>query len=362
MTPFLQMTPLRRLLWLGGLAANKAVEDTASGNPLTFLTDLARPLSRLAASFLPVQSGTGDPSPENVRPITGWTGLNVWHGGKNLFSSQIEQGTIRGSDGTLVTNYTRVRTNDFIFLKAGKYTISLDGAYAVYVLKYDNDETYIPGESGSFMTLPATFTLYGDRKIKFVLRKQDDSANIAPSDVSNVQIEPGQTATAYEAPNITKYPVTWSTHGTVYGGYVDLVTGEVWASYKSIDIGSISWNRSTSYTNPFFYGNISERKKGSVSDFFCDSFAKDVMHTISRLFGNEAEDLSITFASDFGSTQVFIRCDTYISGTDFKTAMEGKYIVYPLATPVLLATNRLTLSRAITLFGRMQTGIVKLRS
>ena len=79
-----ELTPLRKLLFMGALAGGKEVEDTASGNPLTFVTDLARPLKSLVANFLPVQAGTGDPSPENVRSISGWSALNVWHMGANL--------------------------------------------------------------------------------------------------------------------------------------------------------------------------------------------------------------------------------------------------------------------------------------
>lgn len=32
----------------------------------------------------PVQAGSGIPSPNNVRPITGWTGAKLWRGGKNM--------------------------------------------------------------------------------------------------------------------------------------------------------------------------------------------------------------------------------------------------------------------------------------
>ena len=35
------------------------------------------PLKSLIASIVPVQAGSGDPSPENVRPISGWTGCEV---------------------------------------------------------------------------------------------------------------------------------------------------------------------------------------------------------------------------------------------------------------------------------------------
>lgn len=36
------------------------------------------PLKGLTVDIEPVQSGSGDPSPDNVRPITGWTGVNVF--------------------------------------------------------------------------------------------------------------------------------------------------------------------------------------------------------------------------------------------------------------------------------------------
>lgn len=38
----------------------------------------------VVSKIVPPQSGSGDPSPENVRPIESWTGANLWHGGKNL--------------------------------------------------------------------------------------------------------------------------------------------------------------------------------------------------------------------------------------------------------------------------------------
>lgn len=46
------------------------------------------PVKSLIVNIDPVQSGTGDPSPTNVRPITGWTGANVVRTGKNLFGGE----------------------------------------------------------------------------------------------------------------------------------------------------------------------------------------------------------------------------------------------------------------------------------
>ena len=57
-----------------------AIEKTVSGDIVTF--DDAIPdtlLKTVKVNIEPVQSGTGDPSPDNIRPITGWTGVNIRH-------------------------------------------------------------------------------------------------------------------------------------------------------------------------------------------------------------------------------------------------------------------------------------------
>lgn len=52
--------------------------DTATGNPVS-ITDGADdiPVVDLTASIEPSQSGSGDPSPNNIRPISGWNSVNV---------------------------------------------------------------------------------------------------------------------------------------------------------------------------------------------------------------------------------------------------------------------------------------------
>ena len=40
------------------------------------------------SKIVPKQSGSGDPSPENVRPISAWTGAKLWQGGKNLLPTE----------------------------------------------------------------------------------------------------------------------------------------------------------------------------------------------------------------------------------------------------------------------------------
>ena len=65
--------------------------DTASGSIASFpdgADDI--PLKSCIVHVEPVQAGSGDPSPENVRPISGWTGCEVQRTGKNLIPDDIE--------------------------------------------------------------------------------------------------------------------------------------------------------------------------------------------------------------------------------------------------------------------------------
>lgn len=58
---------------------------TVSGNNITSFrsADIAN-IESLKCHFLPVQEGSGDPSPENVRPISGWNGIQIQHINKNF--------------------------------------------------------------------------------------------------------------------------------------------------------------------------------------------------------------------------------------------------------------------------------------
>ena len=60
-------------LYKGSIGGTKRNE--ATGNPVV-LPEYEQ-LEKLAIEFLPKQAGTGDPSPENVRPITGWDSVKI---------------------------------------------------------------------------------------------------------------------------------------------------------------------------------------------------------------------------------------------------------------------------------------------
>lgn len=75
-----------------------------------FVTDMTAPLKECKVYFSPVQEGSGDPSPDNVRPINGWTGVEVYQSREdtsNFITFHIdwtdEAGTVYGGYVDLVT-------------------------------------------------------------------------------------------------------------------------------------------------------------------------------------------------------------------------------------------------------------------
>ena len=193
-------------------------------------------LSSFKIHFSPIQAGTGDPSPTNVRPITGWTGVTGYKGGKNLYSAG-DQTFERFKKVSLGRTFS-----------PGTYTLSLeatstdtdDSKCDVYLFYGETSSGKSKGfsrdtrDSWTF-TIDVVFDSLWMYAAQTWLASEGDTATF-----SNIQLEIGSTATSYEpysAP--TSYPVSWESQGTVYGGYVDLVSGDAVATmlYKKHRVG-----------------------------------------------------------------------------------------------------------------------------
>lgn len=78
--------------------------ETLAGDAVNFTTDLKASLKECKVYFEPIQEGEGDPSPNNVRNITGWDGVEVKNG-DNIYSIDWtnEVGTVYGGYVDLVS-------------------------------------------------------------------------------------------------------------------------------------------------------------------------------------------------------------------------------------------------------------------
>ena len=108
-----EWSTLKKLIWLvgSGIAGASYIWKTVTG-ALIHLTDaLASPMQKCEVTLEPIQEGSGDPSPTNVRPITGWTGCEVTRTGKNVLQLPLYY----RADLTLPVLF---------FIKAGDYYLS----------------------------------------------------------------------------------------------------------------------------------------------------------------------------------------------------------------------------------------------
>lgn len=204
-----------------------SIPTVASGSVASFVSASIQPVSVLA-NIAPVQAGSGDPSPDNIRPITGWTGLNLCQSGQNLSSL----GTFSyPTDGTVATIATG--------LIPGTYTVSYhidsvtttgNGIRPRFQYTLDGETVYVFG----------TFATNGDSS--FTCTIPTGATNIAviaqhvPAvtafSISDIMLNTGSDALAYTPYNhYSVIPVTWADAGTVYCGTLNVTQGLLTATH-----------------------------------------------------------------------------------------------------------------------------------
>lgn len=124
---------------------------------VSFVTNVVMP-TKVVCEFSPVQEGTGDPSPDNVRPISGWTGCNVIDTGYNLLNLGVAEAT----PGALIDGKR--------ILEPYKYYPGFHGTSINYFSRGYVTDFSVNGQSCSFTlsqyTIGITFLVKGGTRIK----------------------------------------------------------------------------------------------------------------------------------------------------------------------------------------------------
>lgn len=217
------------------IIANSPHLKSASGAIISFSDGADLPLKSLLVDIDPVQSGSGDPSPSNVRAISGWDSVKVTRTGKNLLKpptvSTSEHNGISfayTSDGGIVCNGTSTgvaysAVQNGFRLPVGQYVKNTQDSNGIGVLvqiKTSPNWTTVRGGgvSDRTVTINAEDTLY-DLAVRIripsgitlnnyvyypMLRLSGDSDTYEPYNGVNVSIDLGQ---------------------SVYGGTLNPLTG-----------------------------------------------------------------------------------------------------------------------------------------
>ena len=244
---------------------NALVEATTdpfevSGNPVTCQT-IGHQELEVVTKFEPKQEGSGDPSPDNVRPISGWDALGLNRAGNNLFGGlafaeklkQVAGATIDRGAGTVYFTGESVANNPVLFdgfKPDTKYTIILYGkqnnnasrvANLAIIYSDGGAAHYLAFQTAGENSYCVTATVDGRSATKLVGTYVDagvtlyyDKCGIFEGAVTLEDFEPfiGDIYTALPGQ-------------TVYGGRVNWAKGELIDEYMSItlDGSETTWTR-----------------------------------------------------------------------------------------------------------------------
>lgn len=256
--------------------------ESASGDIANFTTDMKAPLKECKVYFKPIQEGEGNSSPDNVRNIIGWNGVNLYKCKKNLVleNSIIDNFYVRGAvtqTGTEIGSTNQAsgyKCTDFIkVLPNTTYTITFTwiNAAAAGLAFYSNTkvENTISGISMMAMKKsPYTFTTPSNcNYIRFTSKNLNSFMGLVQGSVE-------LTEDVYDGNIIS---TSWSDEvGTVYGGYIDWVIGELVGiyTYQTFD-GDEPWSAygSDVYRFALQPSNGFPKKKNGQNNIICDSYS-----------------------------------------------------------------------------------------
>lgn len=219
-----------------------------SGNPVQCYPVSGYPLG-ITASWEPTQEGTGDPSPDNIRPIKGRDSVEVERCGENLilfpYSSGIQEknGLViePQQNGSIVVNGTALETTYYIFEKNLEKRVPLNTVMALSGCPVGGDlkngyyiGLYVAGKWNVDIGTGNTNVICNSRNIGSRIEITIIKGTVCDNLIFWPKLEIGDKITPY-----CKYQgdtTTLTLPETIYGGSVDAVTGEGELQYNKVNI------------------------------------------------------------------------------------------------------------------------------
>ena len=317
--------------------------------PIVTCNPMAGTPLHVVSQIVALQEGDGDPSPDNVRPITGWTEANLWHGGKNLISG-LKKGYY-GTDFKLYEPNSTVYVSFSEQMPAGKYAISYS--------KNVNLVRYFTAKNNKTATTSILETDPINTKLAIINLKENDILYISFRLYSNdpwdatAQMEYGTQTSPYEP--YKGQVVTLGFGQTVYGGTLDWNTGVLTIDHFGRTYTHLDSFYSYSSNGVFSFATNLLDFKGKLNPittkWMCDTLIPESYNY------TDANKKNYSVGTDSGSNALYFRLDNNQEATveDFKTwiGQHPTTVVADLRTPFsiqLTPTEILALSGVNTLY------------
>lgn len=342
-----------------------------------YIEDGAPLYAKRASVFIePFQAGSGDPSPSNVRAISGWNGVKIKVCGNNIFNpnkipdNARQTCTVNGNKFvlTVLSNGNYKSSNFEIEGIFEGSTLHLSGAVqnsgnndGRISVRFLHGDTEIDASNRLEISAQTGFSIkqvpQGTTKL-FVVCYSSFLNNATTGDKSTFTDVVLSLNNELYSPFVSHdYNITFSNEaGTVYGGTLDIINGLLTVNRKWIDLGTLLYIKHPDnyFQTSHLETSLDNAKRYSSNinaDIICSQYKTNPVVTIPNfdnvigIFWYESENRNILRIKD----------NRYIDSSvnEFKNAMNGVTLVYPLNTPIIYQiqpTNILMLNSINTIF------------
>lgn len=302
-----------------GMSGEQSARYTVSGTPpLSLPNSLGKPLKAWEVDVLPYQEGTGDPAPDNVRPIHGTDKLTITTAGKNLldFNGITQYGItvtkVNGVAHIAGTATTTAYPINFVTTEypAGTYVWSISELPTGVQCQYTKN-----GAWAGYVTQGATLTLSEPALIGGYVNVA--TGTTVDADI-RIQLEFGSTASDF-TPYIAPSQTVLTLPQTVYTGTIGSEGGE--SRTAVVTVSDLVW----SYNRETFFASIPDKAFGMGNAIICEQYKP----SISTGFNLSDYEISVGGSNNY----IYIKDPRYTTASEFKAAQGDVKIVYPLAVP-----------------------------
>lgn len=270
----------------------------------------------------------------NICPISGWTAANVTRTGKNL-CKMFADGYVPSINGGILVPASDSRSDFIPIVPNTRYTFSANvSSLTMYTFYYDKDKNFLSYQNGS-----GIISYDSPANSAFAMLR----AGVPQVSNFDFQFEKG-VRTTYEPYNGTTYNIQFTDGDnplTVYGGTLDVTTGELVVDRVMVDLGTLNYSYYSGNLFTALITNLKPVPNSRLCNALCSIYVAEQ--------GNRYASIDGSFVAGFNNAPTLAIHDSrFTDATDFKTAMNGVQLVYELATPL---TYHLTPTQVRTLVG-----------
>jgi len=341
------------------------VTDSASGS-IAHIADGADsiPMKSFKVNIVPVQSGSGNPSPNNVRPISAWNSIGVTIAGKSFidFERLLKKwgaNYTKTEDAFIVTSTGAGYRQPYVFAQK-------DVNISVSAVITDNEGAsgwrldFLNANNTLVATLNATTSSVANVMASKIRLNYGTGGN--GGTYKDIQVELGSEVTEFEPYNGKTYDISLVSAGAVYGGTLDVISGELVIDRRLINLSTSGYTFSLMdaavYPNNYVYKNYSignmleKNNSGDITKIVCNYLPSIARNNVGvgvfQIHDGNANEVRLSFLKEdrfatWDNLQEWMRslADPFVLCIPLDDSLKTTYNLTPTEVKSLLGINNI---------------------